>query len=160
MSNFSNTLTEIVKRSFEGKWAKLAEKSGVDPSVISRLGAGKFEPTTERLQMICEALHRNDCKQLLIAAARDRIPEKFQSEIFGDEDPASQLLRSRLSPDLAAVIRYLESTAMGDPLTANYLRRIGEWVGIIPNAAKGQDLKVADGVAEYKVTPKSNGGSK
>lgn len=75
-------------------------------------------------------MNRHDRKQLLLAAARDRVPVQFQEEIFGDEDPASQILRGKLSPDLAAVIRYLESTAMTDDLTASYLRRIGAWVGI------------------------------
>jgi transcriptional regulator with XRE-family HTH domain len=130
MSHFSNALTEIVKHSFDSKWASLATKCSVDPSVISRLGAGKFEPTLDRLEQICTALNRHDRKQLLMASARDRVPAIYQDELFGDEDPASQLLRAKLSPDLAAVIRYLESNAMADELTASYLRRIGQWVGL------------------------------
>lgn len=128
MSHFSTALTEIVNHSFSEKWSELATKCSVDPSVISRLGAGKFEPTLERLQTICSALNRHDRKQLLMAAARDRIPAMYQDELFGDEDPASQLLRAKLSPDLAAIIRYLESNAMADEGTANYLRRLGEWI--------------------------------
>ncbi len=136
MSHFSNALTEIVKHSFDGKWATLAAKCGVDPSVISRLGAGKFEPTLDRLETICSSLNRHDRKQLLMASARDRVPAIYQDELFGDEDPASQLLRAKLSPDLAAVIRYLESNAMADEGTAAYLRRIGQWVGLCGNEAK------------------------
>lgn len=163
MSNFSTALTEIVNRSFEGKWASLASKCGIDPSVISRLGAGKFEPTTERLGIICSALARHDLKQLLLAAARDRIPTIYQEEIFGQEDAVSSLVRANLSPDLALIIRYLETTAMTDELTASYLRRIGDWVGITSNNETA--LKVAEGTpgdhaaaARKNVTYRKNGG--
>lgn len=166
MSNFSNALTEIVERAFEGKWAELARKCGVDPSVISRLAAGKHEPTLERLDLICKALNRHDRKQLLLASARDRVPTDYQDEIFGDEDPASQLIRAKLSPELAAVIRHLESDAMKDPLTASYLRRIGCWIGIlnaadVANALSFPDPRYSSRVADEpggnypaKTTPK------
>ena len=132
MSHFSTALTEIVERSFAGKWAELSRSCGLDASIISRLAAGKFEPTVERLGEIAGAMSRPDRKQLLIAAARDRVPNQFQSEIFADEDPASQILRAKLSPDISAVIRYLESNAMSDESTAAYLRKIGDWVFRVP----------------------------
>ena len=158
MSHFSTALTEIVERSFGGKWAELSRTSNVDASVISRLAAGKFEPTLDRLELICAAMNRHDRKQLLIAAARDRIPTAYQDDLFGDEDPASQLIRAKLSPDLAAVIRYLESNAMTDDLTASYLRRIGEWVGIVDPAPAFGDLKVAEDEATYYPKGRTSGG--
>jgi transcriptional regulator with XRE-family HTH domain len=152
MSHFSTALTDIVERSFNGKWAELSRASGLDASIISRLAAGKFEPTIDRLAEIAKSLSRGDRKQLLIAAARDRVPADFQDEIFGDEDAASQLLRAKLSPDLAAVIRFLEGNAMTDEATGAYLRKIGEWVGITqPNYGQ---LKVADNPRSFKVEPK------
>ncbi|MGC4014688.1 MAG: hypothetical protein QM755_09265 [Luteolibacter sp.] len=81
-----------------------------------------------------------------MAAARDRIPVAFQGELFGDEDPSSQMIRAKLSPDLAAVIRYLEASAMTDENTAAYLRRIGGWVGIID---KPEALRAAEDPSPY-----------
>ncbi len=157
MSHFSTALTEIVERSFESKWADLARRSGVDSSVISRFAAGKITPSIDGLGSLAAAMNRHDRKQLFLAAARDRIPPAYQDEIFGDEDPASQLLRAKLSPDLAAVIRYLESNAMSDELTATYLRRIASWIFQEPAAATTQNtLRVAEDPVQYPAK-KNNG---
>lgn len=152
MKHFSTALTEIIDRAFSGNRSTLAKASSVSPSTIGRFCAGEVEPTLDRLEAICKSLGRHDRKQLLMAAARDRIPLAYQDELFGDEDPASQLIRAKLSPDLAAVIRYLESTAMQDDLTASYLRRIGDWVGLGTSGTSKwsmEDLKVAEEERPY-----------
>lgn len=128
MKHFPTALQEITDRSFDGKWANLSRASGVDASVISRFAADKIAPSLEVLEQLANAMHRHDRRQLLLSAARDRVPTSFQEDIFGDEDPASMLIRSKLSPDLAMIIRYLESNAMADQETAAYLRRLGSWI--------------------------------
>jgi transcriptional regulator with XRE-family HTH domain len=134
-TQFQIALNEVVIRSFAGNASSIARACQVPPSTISRLLSGKFEPTCETLETLAEVLNPDDRRQILLAAARDRIPSSFRSEIFGDEDPASQLLRAKLSPDLASVIRYLEASAMSDEVTAAYLRRIGRWVGLFGTVA-------------------------
>lgn len=162
MKHFATALTEIIERAFNGNRSTLAKASTVSPSTIGRFCTGEVEPTLDRLEALCKCLGRHDRKQLLMAAARDRIPTIYQDELFGDEDPASQLIRAKLSPDLAAVIRYLESTAMQDDLTASYLRRIGEWVGLgTVSASKWsiEDLKVADDVRPYRTASEKRQGT-
>ena len=151
MSHFSTALQEIITRSFEGNASNLGRATQLASSTVSRLLSGKFEPTLENLGNFGRSLTRTDRKQLLIAAARDRVPTEFQDELFGDEDPAAQLIRAKLSPDLAAVIRYLESSAMNDETTAQYLRKIGEWVGI--TTPSYGSLKVAETPATYNTPP-------
>jgi len=159
MKHFATALTEIINRCFEGNRSTLAKKSGVSPSTIARFCSGEVEPTLDRLEAISAQLPRLDRKQLLLAAARDRVPDEYQHEIFGDGDAASEFVRAKLSPDLAAVIRYLENNALQDPLTASYLRRIGDWVGI-SSSAKIQPLperfpsaRVAEEPTSYKAKP-------
>lgn len=147
MSHFSTALKEIITRSFEGNASNLTRATSLASSTVSRLLSGTFEPSIDNLEHIAKHLSRTDRKQLLLAAARDRVPDQFQDEIFGDEDLASQFLRAKLSPDLAAVIRYLESNAMADQLTGDYLRRIGTWVGI--NQPDARELKVAEDSPTY-----------
>lgn len=148
-TNTAQALQEIISRNFEGKDVRFAKKCGLSHATIGRICDGKIAPTLESLDKMCEVIPRHERKVLLMAAARDRIPEKYQSELFGDTDPASEMLRAKLSPDLAAVIRYLESTAMSDPSTADYLRRIGKWVGIIENKETNTQ-KAASNEADYK----------
>lgn len=151
MKHFATALSEIIDRAYNGNRSQLAKLVEVSPSTIGRFCSGDVEPTLERVDAIAQSLSRADRKQLLMAAARDRVPLRFQDEIFGDEDPASQLLRAKLSPDLAAVIRYLESTAMTDDLTASYLRRIGEWIGL--TQSQGTQLRVAEEPKSFGTKP-------
>jgi transcriptional regulator with XRE-family HTH domain len=161
MSHLSTALSEIIARSYSGNASEFARATGVSSPNISRIRDGKFEPTLTILEALARNLHRHDRKQLLLAAARDRVPTAFQDEVFGDEDPASQLIRARLSPDLAAVIRYLESTVMNDETTAMYLRKIGEWVGILtpapPKFPRSPAAGTAPGPAGDSTPPPPNG---
>lgn len=134
MKHFATALTDIISRCFDGNRSTLAKLAKVSPSTIARFCSGDVEPTLDRLEDICRVLNRHDRRLLLMAASRDRIPAEYQDEVFGDEDPASQVIRAKLPPDLAAVIRYLEGDAMKDAQTASYLRRIGCWVGILDPA--------------------------
>lgn len=129
-THLATALTEIIERSFDGNRTEFSKKCGVVYTTIHRICAGDVAPTLDKLNDICQVLNLSDRKQLLLAAARDRIPAQYQAEIFGPEERATNMIRAKLAPDLSAVIRYLEDNAMSDPLTADYLRRIGKWVGI------------------------------
>lgn len=130
-TNTGNALQEIINRNFEGKHVRFSDKCGLSHVSIGRICDGKISPTLDSLEKMCRVLPRQERKILLLAAARDRIPAEYQTELFGDTDIASEILRANLPADLAAVIRYLESAALNDPTTASYLRRIGQWAGVI-----------------------------
>lgn len=130
MKNFGMALSEIVERRYRGNRSALAKLINVSPSTIYRFCSGEMEPAMDSLEALCDQLPPEERKRLLVAAARDRIPSAYQDELFGSDEPAPSLFRARLSPDLAAVIRYLEGAAMKDESTAAYLRKIGEWVGL------------------------------
>lgn len=133
-TNFSITLTEIIRLNYKGDKVKFSKLCKVSYTTIYRLCNGETEPSMEKLETICGIVHRLDRRNLLLAAARDRIPVKYQQDVYGDADASSEIIRAKLPKDLAAVIRYLESSALTDPQTAEYLRRIGTWVGIIEDS--------------------------
>ena len=147
-AHLATTLKEIIVRSFDGNRSKFSKLCGVSHVTIGRFCHGEVSPTLEKLTEICSHLKSPDRKRLLLAAARDRVPEIYQDEIFGSVDQASDMIRASLSPDLAAVISYLEKGAMNDPSTAEYLRRIGKWVGLIQEQ-ETQALKVAEDETPY-----------
>gem|GEM_PF-6507398 len=151
MKNHTGTaLQGIIKRNFGGKRVRFSSKCCLSHVTVGRICEGKIAPTLESLDKMCAVIPRPERKILLLAAARDRIPDQYEAELFGDSDMASEILRAKLPPDLAAVIRYLESTALSDPMTAEYLRRIGTWVGIIPKAEE-QTLRAATDEERYKI---------
>lgn len=131
MTEFPTALNEVINRSFQGKKAELARAVDMDVSVISKLCSSKMDPSTDRLDKLCGPLTPFDRRQLLIAASRDKVPERFQDEIFGEKNSASDLLRSNLSPDLAKVISYFEQSAMRDESTASFLRHMGKMSGVL-----------------------------
>ncbi len=150
MNHFGLALSELVARRYNGNRSALAKEIRSSPSTIGRFCSGEVEPTLDRLEAICRQCDEAERRVLLLAAARDRIPAAYQKEIFTDGNPEAERLRAGLPEDLAAVIRYLENSALNDPGTASYLRKIGEWVGISRREAR---LMVAESDEPHDVPP-------
>ncbi len=156
MKHFGMALSEMVASHYGGNRSALAKEVNVSPSTIGRFCSGEVEPTLESLETICRRCDAPARRKLLLAAARDRIPEAYQPEIFADGDAETERLRAELPADLAAVIRYMASSALNDEATAGFLRKIGEWVGL---AAPQARLMVAEEPGEEGERPKGGSGS-
>lgn len=132
MSEFSTALTEIIERSYEGNSMKLSRASSVPSSALTRLTKASLSPSTARLEELSKALNRHDRRQLLLAAARDRIPEQYQAEVFDAKGTSTAMSKGKLPNDIEAIISWLQMDALRDEETRVFIRKIGKWIGIPP----------------------------
>ena len=131
MKEFPRALEDIISTKFAGNRASLARAADLDRSVVTKLIAGDTSPTQARLESLCSVLESPDRRSLLLAAARDLIPQAYKEEVWHAQfGHVSDMLRGALAPDVKAVLDYLERDALENQETVSFLRRIGKMIGI------------------------------
>ena len=131
MKEFPRALEDIIATNYDGNRSSLARAANMDRSVITKLIAGDTSPTQGRLESFCLVLELTDRRSLLLAAARDLIPEPFKEEVWhASFGHVSDMLRGALAPDVKVVLDYLERDALENQETVAFLRRIGKMIGI------------------------------
>jgi len=138
MKEFPQALSDLTETRFEGNRASLAKSAGMDRSVITKLIAGDTSPSIARLEALCAVLDLSDRRSILLAAARDLIPDNYKEEVWHAQfGHVTDMLRGALPPDVKAVLDYLERDALENKETVAFLRRIGKMIGLSP---RDQDL--------------------
>ena len=153
---FSRSLNELLQRRFDGNKAALAKASGIDRAVISVLAKPSIAPSTQRLEALGDCLPKKERLRLFLATAKDVMPKKYQSEVT---KTASWDEASELPEDLAVVLGHLREQALLDAETAEFLRTVGRWMGVLSKGDTNfidpdQDvaLTVAEDVVDDSVT--------
>lgn len=125
---FSRSLDEVLQRSYGDNMAELRRATDIPGPVIYNLRTGKIDPSAARLEALADGVSKDDRRLLLLAAARDVIPEKYRGEVL-DEGNFS-LGDVALPDELEKVVHFLRSDALTNPDTAAFLRSIGKWSGV------------------------------
>ena len=77
--NFSELLQEVIREHFDGSSRLLAESTGLDPSLVSRILNSKREPTPMFVGRVASALKKQEADALIAAYLRgiaDKVAEQ------------------------------------------------------------------------------------
>ncbi len=125
---FAAALTNLIDRLYDGNRTAFGRDCNIPGPTLYTLCTARVSPSKARLESIADALNKDERQRILLAAAQDVIPGKYQAEVI---ESSHSLSRSKLTEDLANVIHFLEDEAFSEPETAALLRSIGRWTGII-----------------------------
>lgn len=134
MSHASNTLREIIHRSFDGKKVNLAKKAGLTSEASTRLTQGQRSFTPATLESICQALDPDDARLLCASVCRDFLPEKYIHDIQVVDstvvvaDPVNPKSGPPLDAQSEQVLACLRNLAAKEDETKQWLHRLGEWI--------------------------------
>ena len=132
MSCASNTLTDIIDRSFNGKKILLAKSSDMTAESITRLTQGRtFTPHT--LEKICEAIPPDDARALCHSVCRDLIPAEYKDDLIIidnnlKEDQTPYITGPQLDDHSEKIIKKIKQLAATEPETKAWLHRLGKWM--------------------------------
>lgn len=134
MSYASQTLRDIIDRSFEARQLTLARAAGIPGSNINRLIQGNMALTPASLEKLTRAMLPDDARALCLAAARDVLPPEFADHIQIADAMVLQEPAPNYGPKLdarsEAIFRILRRLIASEPggETRAWLHRIGSWI--------------------------------
>lgn len=123
MRNSVSTLNSIIQDEFDGRKKKLAEKSKLPASYITRLTKHQsFTPQT--LEQVCKCLKKSSAEKLCLAVAKDILPQNFHLSInYKKEDPFYGL-----DPETQKIIFNLAELCSKDEGTREWLHQLSTWM--------------------------------
>lgn len=125
MSFASTALVAAINAEFDGRKKNLAEASGLQPTVISKL-IHRQNFGRDTLKSICAVLSDKSAENLCRAVCRDFLPEKFRDLKIDQKDPAAPF--PLLDDDTRVIIYKIAAKAEGDIGTREWLHQMSSWM--------------------------------